>query len=185
MKTKLIFRILLFVFIALSCYNCSKQDDETSTGNDMQLNKIVGTINGKDTVINIEMIYITTFSKFLSYNLTNQELSVISSVPANGGIQIDFYANDTVAMKVNKKHYVIDPFHARNLGICTGYFHKYTSVNSFPQTLYASASSEDYYCIITKLEDKVIQGEVKYMVNNVLFSGKFYSDKLVYKLSDN
>jgi hypothetical protein len=181
MKTKSIFRILLFATIAFASYNCSKEDESIGDG-DSQLNKIVGTINGKDTVMNIQHVEITTFNR----RLKSQTLTVISEVPANGGLQIDFYANDTTAMKVNTKHYMVDPFSpGSSLGVCTGYIHKYASGGGISQMLYATVSDEDNYCMITKLDNNIIQGEVKYKVHGITFSGKFYSDKLEYKTSAN
>lgn len=184
MKTKILFA-LCFAAIISALFSCEKNADEPNNDGDYQLNKIAGTLNGKDTAWNIKQIYITNFSKYMYYNLAYQQLSVISEVPTNGGIQVDFYANDTATMKVSKKHYIIDPFYARDLGVCVGYFHKYSASGGYPQVLYASTSGEDYYCTITKLENNIIQGDVKYKVNDVVFSGKFYSNQLEYKTSNN
>jgi hypothetical protein len=180
MKSRILFSFCIAVIIT-SLFSCGKDKDEPGDDGDYKLNKIVATIDGRDTIINISQIYITNFSTYWNYPLVHQQLSVISTVPANGGIQIDFYANDTATMKVNKKHYIVDPFHARDLGICVGYFHKYAAAGGYPQVLYATEQGEDYYCNITKLENNVIQGEVKYKVMGVVFSGKFYSDQLEYK----
>jgi hypothetical protein len=84
-------------------------------------------------------------------------------------------------MKVNKKHFIVDPWHARDLGVCVGYFHKYAATGGYPHALYATESGADYYCNITKSENNLIQGDVKYKVMGVIFSGKFYSDQLEYK----
>jgi hypothetical protein len=183
MKTKILFSVYLAVILT-SIFSCDKKEDEAGDDGDYKLNKIVATLNGKDTIMDIYQIYITNFSKYWNYPLAHQQLSVISAVPTNGGIQYDFYANDTATMKVNKKHYIVNPFQARDLGVCVGYFHKYAT-GGYPQVLYATEQGEDYYCIITKLENTVIQGEVKYKVNGVVFSGKFYSDQLEYKTSEN
>lgn len=180
MKSKIFFLVCITALFA-SFVSCDKKDDGPGDDGDYKLNKIVATLNGKDTIIDIHQIYITNYSKYWNYPLIYQQLSVISTVPQNGGIQFDFYANDTTAIKVNKKHYIVDPFHARDLGICVGYFHKYAATGGYPQVLYATEQGEDYYCTITKLENNIIQGEVKYKVQGVVFSGIFYSDKLEYK----
>lgn len=180
MKSKILFSFCLAV-IMTSLFSCGKDNDEPGDDGDYKLNKIVATIDGRDTLIDIAQIYITNYSTYWNYPLAYQQLSVISTVPANGGIQFDFYANDTTTMKVNKKHYIVDPFHARALGVCVGYFHKYAATGGYPQVLYATESGAEYYCNITKLENNVIQGEVKYKVMGVVFSGKFYSDQLEYK----
>lgn len=174
----------LFLYLAVSCCMLISCDKKEVVETDVQLNKIVGTMNGKDTVMDISVIHITNFSKFRNSYLQNQELSVISATPSNG-IQVDFYVSDTTTLKVNKKHYIVHPFHAMDLGVTIGYFHRYTSAGSFPQFSYATETGEDYYCTITELEGNVIRGEVKYKVDNVIFSGKFYSDKLEYKTSSN
>jgi hypothetical protein len=180
MKSKIIFSICLAVIVT-SLFSCGKDKDEPGDDGDYKLNKIVATLDGRDTIINISQISITNFSTYWNYPLEYQQLSVISTVPTSGGVQFDFYANDTATMKVNKKHYIVDPFHARDLGVSVGYFHKYAASGGYPQVLYATESGEDYFCTITKLENNVIQGEVKYKVMGVVFSGKFYSDQLQYK----
>lgn len=180
MNTKIIFSVCLATILT-SLFSCDKKDEEDASDGDYKLNKIVATLDGRDTIIDISQIYITNFSTYWNYPLAYQELSVISSIPQNGGVQFDFYANDTATMKLNKKHYIVDPFQARNLGVCVGYFHKYAASGGYPQVLYATEQAEEYCCTITKLEGNVIQGEVKYKVQGVVFSGKFYSDKLEYK----
>ncbi|MBL7903900.1 MAG: hypothetical protein JNL22_02655 [Bacteroidales bacterium] len=180
MKTKFMLTISLCA-ILLSLLSCDKKNDENVEDGDYKLNKIVATMDGRDTIIDIAEIYITNFSTYWNYPLAHQQLSVISTVPQNGGIQIDFYANDTATLKLNKKHYIVDPFHARDLGVSVGYFHKYAATGGYPQVLYATEQAEDYFCTITKLDGNVIQGEVRYKVLGVVFSGLFYSDKLTYK----
>lgn len=180
MKSKILYPVCLALFLT-SLFSCDKKEDEAGDDGDYKLNKIVATIDGRDTIIDIDQIYITNYSTYWNYPLVYQQLSVISTVPQNGGIQFDFYANDTATIKLNKKHYIVDPFHARDLGVCVGYFHKYAASGGYPQVLYATEQGEDYHCTITKLENNIIQGEVKYKVQGVVFSGIFYSDKLTYK----
>lgn len=180
MNRKLVLSIGLAA-VLLSLFSCDKKNDETGDVGDYKLNKIVATMDGRDTIIDIAQIYITNFSTYWNYPLVYQELSVISAVPPNGGIQVDFYANDTATLKLNKKHYIVDPFHARDLGVSVGYFHKYAPTGGYPQVLYATEQAENFHCTITKLEDNVIQGEISYKVLGVVFHGLFYSDKLTYK----
>lgn len=160
-------------FFQLACNEVDNNPVDTNA--EYQMNKIVATMNGRDTIMDIGVVSIQNVVRNEN-SPAHQSLSVISEAPGIGR-QIVFCVSDTLISK-EKLYYVMDPVKAMDLGCCTAYIHNYGAV---PQVSLACDTAAEYYCKITVLQGSTIMGEVKYKAEDVVVTAKFYSDQLQLK----
>lgn len=164
---------LLTAGISFFYIACNEVDNNpVDTNAEYQMNKIVATLNGRDTVMDIGLVSIRNVPRNEN-SPAHQLLSVISDAPGIGR-QIVFCVSDTL-ISTEKLYYVMDPMKAMDLGCCTAYIHNYGTV---PQISPACDAAAEYCCKITVLQGGTIMGEVKYKAEDVVVTAKFYSDQL-------
>lgn len=171
---KLFFRFLL-LFIGISSLLISCDDENTGTDK-TQLNKIVTTFDGRDTIFNIWQVTIQNYAK-TSYLAAHQQLSVISDA---GITQLDFYVNDTT-IKINKD-YAVGSYTFPQLGTTTVYFRNLSASPFYPAGVTSGAIGAGNYARITELSQTEIKGVFHFVIGyNKIMEGNFHSDKLVIK----